>query len=176
MLRTYDARPDVRKEFEERTGIDLTDLMPDKFDISELTVNVPTAFALGMNLNKLETQIGYLMAMEWLVIRPVQKGVFITSDSPVYWTNLDYKGEPVGGGWASEDLLITCPLSRELAVIVCWDGGKPFKTLTTRKMDVVPMINQYTFLGAEKLLIASSLKFAGADKINQKLLEKSSSK
>ncbi len=143
ILKMQASKPELfeesRSRYREETCQDFT---PDNLlkEAETLSVHVPTPFALGLNLKKIQVLVDYLMHMSWLRITAIKDGAFITSDRPVSSLNVDYAGEPDGGGWDRKDILITFPMSHKLAMCIGWEDGK-IDAIKTEKRDLVRLTN-----------------------------------
>lgn len=175
LFKIYKAKPDLFEAEKKRAlkkGGDFSNLQAEHLDISKFSVDVPMPFALGMNIAGIAQYAEYLMNMTWIRVHAGNDGCFITGDRPVSFNNVEYNGEPEGGGWDRLDALITVPITRKVALYIGWEEGKPINILRSQKFEVITFINLETYRRAQNLLVSPSIQFPGAAEINESLSTK----
>lgn len=156
------------ERWQKQTDLDLSKLRPNHLDPQNLKIEVPTSYAVAQSLLNTSKIVQLFMSMGWRFYRASGGSSYITSDNPVVTANPEATSDIFGRGWAARDAEITFPLTRELAVMLSWNNER-HATLINAPVEYVEFFNLRTFLGADKLVIASHASFPGSIDVNEAL-------
>jgi hypothetical protein len=102
-----------------------------------------------------------IMRMGWRIATSDPPNFFITSDRPVAVIDPSYRGGFWGVGLANQDVEVTIPLSRTVALIAGWKY--PGKGPAEAPVGLVEQINIRTSQSATRELIAPAAWFPGVE-------------
>lgn len=133
------------------------DIAPSRFPA--LTAAKP--FVLGISLLQVEEFSRAIARMNWTFLKASFTDSFITSDSPCFMVDPTFVQSGYLGGWQNNNVEITLPLSRDVALLVRWHGEDMIWEVATK--EIIDEINSRTASYASRFLIASKAGIVGVE-------------
>lgn len=151
------AFEDSIRRFEEHTGkkigMPIEEIRKFAFN-GEYDVALDSQYSLAKGISVCGRLALILVSMKWLFLRATDDYKFLTGDNPVFYCDPTHDpNSPYGVGLANENIELTFPLSRDLALFARWRG----KDLEYRpgKNNTVKAINRRTVLAALRFVFSS---------------------
>lgn len=142
---------------------DLAHVGPEALDPSRYKIKIGHGQVLGTAFSALEQIADMISRMSWTFLLSGGPDFFITSDAPFFLVNPKSESPIYGHGLAFQDVEVTLPLNRYLALLIHWGNQEtrwePAATQSVRQ------INQRSYAGAQEMIVAPAVVFPGSDTV-----------
>lgn len=170
----FQQQPDALEEFKDfyrnLTGRkSLDDLTVEETDTKRGQYPPPRDVVISTAFSQVNALSEIIKEMAWAVYRSDGSDYFITSDSPVFLLDTADGTAAYAGGLAEPHIELSCPLTRNLALVATWDGKQTKEFPAPRSL--VENINKRTVHYASYIIVSPATDFPGVESVVKRFEE-----
>jgi hypothetical protein len=144
------------KRFEKNTntkiGMPIRKLRNSILDDSQYEIKTNPEVSLEMSFSHLDKLAEIFFNMKWAFLTADEKIKFLTGDNPLHYFDPTYRKSLLGVGLINENIIVTLPISQNLAAIGTWKGKDGYFQANTQ---MIKNINRSTVVAALRFVFAS---------------------